>query len=202
MAQIQSLIRELRPHKLCSMAWINKYNLFKIKNKQFIEAEVKVTHSECRPPHKWGTCHKVFWSPFYPIFSPLNGWEYLWLGVEYSLRGGLKYGLDCPRLHHLWVSCIYFLKTLYKCSKNCSPLLVKHHRGRSNRVISSLNIFTVHVPWFLWSEFLVQMLEVSVLDAISSCSYLIKCKIKRCIGCLWAQACLSCLILNPVCISK
>lgn len=55
--------------------------------------------------------------------------------------------------------------------KNCSPLLVKPRRGRrSNRVISRLYIFTVHVPWFSWSEFLVQMLKVSVLDAISPCS--------------------------------
>ena len=122
----------------------------------------------CRPPHRWGAGRKVFWSPFYPIFSPLNGWEYFWLGVEYSLRGGLKYGLDGPRLP--LVSCIYFLKALHKCSKNCSPLLVKHHRGRSNRVISNLYIFTVDVPWFLWSEFLVQMLKVSVLDGISPCS--------------------------------
>ena len=41
----------------------------------------------------------------------------------------MKYGLDGPRLP--LVSCVYFLKALHKCSKNCSPLLVKHHTWKA-----------------------------------------------------------------------
>ena len=66
-------------------------------------AEAKVTYS------KKST---VSWSLFYLIFSSLNTWVFLVRG-EYSLRGRLKCGLDCIRLHQSLVLGICLLKPPY-----------------------------------------------------------------------------------------
>ena len=102
--------------------------------KHFIETKGK-KHTQRRVWASWWVRDTLqvffFWSSFYLIFSPLNGRGSFWLWVEYSLRGGLRCGLDCTRLHQLLVLRICLLKPSYMNSKSCfplnCPLLAKYH---------------------------------------------------------------------------
>lgn len=82
-------------------------------------AEAKVTDSENRVgvfPSEG--CPKIFWSHSYAVFSLLNGWGSFWLRIEYSLRGRLKYGLDCTKFLQFLILSTYLLKLPQTHSKN------------------------------------------------------------------------------------
>ena len=109
-----------------------------------------------------------------------------WLGVECSLRGRLRRGLDCTRLPQPLVLCIHLLKrmVLYVHSKSCFPLnfplLVKHHKWKVVQCLQQPVHFHCACSTFSWSEFLVQMLQSFRFRGRSSMHHgLIKCETRR-----------------------
>ena len=131
--------------------------------------ECSVLASEGCTLERWGG----FFLP-HLIFSPLNGWGSFWLGMEYSLRGGLRCGLDCTRLHQLLVLCICLLKPPFMRSKSYFPLnfpfLVEHHTwevilGHQQPV----HFYLLMLHCFHGESFLLRCYKVSVLDAIPPC---------------------------------
>ena len=78
------------------------------------------------------------------LILPLWMCGVFWWGLKYFLRGGLRYGLDCTRVHQLHVLHIY-LKTPCTPSKSCFPLnlpsLVEHHIWEVMQVITTCAFF-------------------------------------------------------------
>ena len=111
-----------------------KKQILRLRNKEKQEA-VYLGQKPKRHPQRTGWVAsqvrdaRSFWSHFYAVFSPLNGWGTLWLRMDYSLKGRLKYGLNCTRFLQFWswalISWSYQKHTLRVCwsaARSCPTL--------------------------------------------------------------------------------